>query len=128
MTRAEELIEDLIARAKAYGSGHGAPRDYKTYEALEIAKTQLAHHIQDLVGAIYHLEICRTCAEGALEDCHEGRGIKALLELHKERQEFQENPMYCTVCHEIQIPTSSGMVCRNGHGGAPGYATKPPER
>lgn len=30
---------------------------------------------------------------------------------------FKENLPLCSVCGQVQISTSSGMVCKNGHGG-----------
>lgn len=35
-------------------------------------------------------------------------------------------PTSCTICHERQIQTPSGVSCPNGHGGADGYGPFPP--
>ena len=55
------------------------------------------------------------------------------LSVQIERLEKAEigNGCKCSICGEWQIWTPSGMVCKNGHGGAPGVNTKlyvdPPE-
>lgn len=51
--------------------------------------------------------------------------LKQLTDLREKRAIQRGNPK-CGVCGEVQIETSSGPVCKNGHGGAP-PADVPPD-
>jgi hypothetical protein len=51
--------------------------------------------------------------------------LKRLTDL-REKRAIQQGSPKCSICGEVQMETSSGPVCKNGHGGAP-PADEPPD-
>lgn len=103
----DDFDDDVLEILRQFNSGDDI------LDNLDANDTPVAEQLNE---AIIGAESCLETHQDMLNQ------LKAL----REKRAIQQGNPKCSVCGEVQIETSSGPVCKNGHGGAP-PADVPPD-
>jgi hypothetical protein len=96
----DEFDEEVLSILKQFNTGEDI------IDNIDANNTPVSEQLDDAI----------TQADGFVDE-HKGL-LKQLTDL-REKRAIKNGNSKCSVCGNVQFETSSGLTCKNGHGGAP---------